>query len=83
MRTSLFAVIVALLATAVTAASVGRPWLQRRDASTFNPVNIRVKELLQHKPIVLTNAQRLALGLGPARPNFRSSKFPPVSRRAQ
>ena len=79
MRT-LFAAIATLLALTSAVVSVGRPWLLRRDAFTFNPTNIRVRELVQHKPIVLTNAQRLALGLAPARPHFRSSKLLSTSR---
>ena len=75
MRTLLFAALVTLFATVVAAASVGNPWLLGRDVFTFNPINIHLKDLIQHKPIVLTNAQRLALGLGPARPNLRFSKF--------
>lgn len=77
MRTFLFAVMVALLATAVVPAFIGRPRLLHRDAHTFNPINVHLRELLQHKPIVLTNAQRLARGLSLARPHFPRSECPP------
>ncbi|EPS98707.1 hypothetical protein FOMPIDRAFT_1165103 [Fomitopsis schrenkii] len=76
MRTFLFAVMVALLATAVVPAFIGRPRLLHRDAHTFNPINVHLRELLQHKPIVLTNAQRLARGLSLARPHFPRSDEP-------
>lgn len=73
MRPIFLALLVAFFATDV-AAHVARPKALRSEELTFNPTNVHVKRLV-HMPRTLTNAQRLARGLNPARPQLRSSAF--------
>ncbi|KAH9840862.1 uncharacterized protein C8Q71DRAFT_427196 [Rhodofomes roseus] len=70
MRSVFLAFLVVFFATGVVA-HVAR--VSRREELTLNPTNVHVK-YLAHATRTLTNAQRLARGLTPARPKFRSNR---------